>query len=41
LLFEVLGGLAFFVSMAWYFLLEWRGRRRAPGGLAGAARPQQ
>lgn len=31
LLFEIVGGLAFFLSVAWYFLLEWRSRRRALG----------
>jgi protein SCO1/2 len=29
LLFEIGGGLAFFLSVGWYFLLEWRNRRRA------------
>lgn len=29
LFFEIGGGLAFFLSVGWYFLLEWRSRRRA------------
>jgi len=34
LLFEIIGGLAFFLSVGWYFLLEWRSRRRALGDRA-------
>lgn len=34
LIFELIGGLAFFLSVAVYFLVEWRQRRRRRGALA-------
>jgi protein SCO1/2 len=37
MLFEIGGGLAFFLSVGWYFLLEWRNRRRARVLVAAAA----
>ncbi len=39
LLFEVIGGLLFFLSVGWYLLLEWREHRRARRPLAAAALP--
>jgi len=39
LIFEVIGGLLFFGSVAVYFLLEWRGRRRARRLSCTASKP--
>ena len=37
LIFEIVGGLAFFLSVGWYFLLEWRTRSRRPRTAASLA----
>ena len=34
LIFELIGGLGFFITVAWYFIAEWRNRRRRHGALA-------
>ena len=34
LIFELIGGLGFFITVAAYFIVEWRNRRRRPGALA-------
>lgn len=34
LIFELIGGLGFFLTVGWYFIVEWRNRRRGRGALA-------
>ena len=34
LIFELIGGLGFFLTVGWYFIVEWRNRRRSRGVLA-------
>jgi len=40
LVFEIIGGALFFLTMAIYFLLEWRNRRRARRRVACSQKPQ-